>query len=93
MLNDFLASKDFKLNSSDGEVKGTPHVFLEQSSTLAKKVEVKFTDGQKEIPSRYLEFAERYQLDSGELYQGFVAESAEKIFHRRLPSDPLNSRA
>ena len=79
-LNDFLKSKGFKLNSSGGEVKGTPHVFLEQSSTLANRVEVEFTDGRKEIPSCYFEFAKRYPLDSGELYQGFVAKSADKIF-------------
>jgi len=79
-LNDFLKSKGFKLNSSGGEVKGTPHVFLEQSSTLANRVEVEFTDGRKEIPSCYFEFAKRYPLDSGELYQGFIAKSADKIF-------------
>ena len=79
-LNDFLKSKGFKLNSSGGEVKGTPQVFLEQSSTLANRVEVEFTDGKKEIPSCYFEFAKRYPLDSGELYQGFVAQSADKIF-------------
>ena len=79
-LNDFLKSKGFKLNSSGGEVKGAPHVFLEQSSTVANKVEVEFTDGKKEIPSCYFEFAKRYPLDSGELYQGFIAKSADKIF-------------
>ena len=79
-LNHFLKSKGFKLNSSGGEVKGTPHVFLEQSSTLANKVEVDFIDGRKEIPSCYFEFAKRYPLDSGDLYQGFIAKSADKIF-------------
>jgi hypothetical protein len=79
-LNDFLKSKGFELNSSGGEVKGTPHVFLEQSSTLANRIEVEFTDGKKEIPSCYFEFAKRYPLASGELYQGFVAKSADKIF-------------
>ena len=79
-LNDFLKSKGFKLNSSGGEVKGTPHERLEQSSTLANRVEVEFTDGKKEIPSCYFEFAKRYPLDSGELYQGFIAKSADKIF-------------
>jgi len=41
---------------------------------------VQFTDGKKEIPSCYFEFAKRYLLDSGELYQGFIAKSADKIF-------------
>ena len=79
-LNDFLKSKGFELNSSGGEVKGAPHVFLEQSSTLANRVEVEFTDGKKEIPSCYFEFAKRYPLASGELYQGFITKSADKIF-------------
>ena len=79
-LNDFLKAKGFKLNTSGGEIKGTPQVFLEQSSTLANSVKVEFTDSKREIPSCYFEFAKRYPLASGELYQGFVAKSADKIF-------------
>ena len=79
-LNDFLKSKGFKLNSSGGEIKGGPDVLLEQSSTLANRVEVEFTDGKKEVPSCYFEFAKRYPIVSGELYQGFIAKSADKIF-------------
>jgi len=79
-LNHFLKSKGFKLNGSGGEIKGSPHVFLEQSSTLANSVKVEFTDGKKPIPSCYFEFAKRYPLNSGVLYQGFVTQSADKIF-------------
>ena len=79
-LNDFLKSKGFKLNSSGGEIKGGPDMLLEQSSTLANRVEVEFTDGKKEVPSCYFEFAKRYPIVSGELYQGFIAKSADKIF-------------
>ena len=79
-LNDFLKAKGFKLNTSGGEIKGTPQVFLEQSSTLANSVKVEFTDSKREIPSCYFEFAKRYPLASGELYHGFVAKSADKIF-------------
>ena len=79
-LNDFLKSKGFKLNSSGGEIKGGPDVLLEQSSTLANRVELEFTDGKKEVPSCYFEFAKRYPIVSGELYQGFIAKSADKIF-------------
>ncbi len=79
-LNNFLKAKGFRLNASGGEIKGTPHVFLEQSSTLANRVQVEFTDGKKEVPSCYFEFAKRYPRASGELYQGFVAKSADKIF-------------
>ena len=40
---------------------------------------VDFTEGMEEIPSCYYEFALRYPKD-GELFQGFVAASADKIF-------------
>lgn len=79
-LNTFLKAHDFKLNASGGEVKGDPSVYLEQSSTLADTIEVQFLDKKEIIPSCYFEFAKRYPLESGELYQGFVAKSADKIF-------------
>jgi len=80
VLNDFLKSNGFKLNASGGEIKGSPEVLLEQSSTLANNIEVKFDDGAMTIPACYYEFAKRYPTTSGELYQGFVAASADKIF-------------
>jgi hypothetical protein len=79
-LNAVLKSNGFQLNASGGEIKGGPSVYLEQSSTLAGKMKVKFTEGTFEIPSCYYEFAKRYPLPSGELYQGFVEKSADKIF-------------
>ncbi len=79
-LNQFLKDNDFKLNDSGGEIKGSKDVFLEQSSTLADNIEVDFTDKKMSIPSCYFEFAKRYPLPSGDLYQGFVATSADKIF-------------
>ncbi len=79
-LNTFLKEKGIQLNTSGGEVKGNPEVYLEQSSTLADSTTVLFTDGEFTIPSCYFEFAKRYPLSSGELYQGFVAGSADKIF-------------
>ena len=81
VLNDFLKSSGFKLNASGGEVKGTKEVFLEQSSTLANNIEVEFSDKKMTIPACYYEFAKRYPMGkNGELYQGFVAASADKIF-------------
>ena len=53
-------------------VKGTPADRLEQSSTLADAIEVEFSDRTAKIPSCYYEFARRYPLPSGELFQGFV---------------------
>jgi hypothetical protein len=70
----------FSLNSSGGEVKGTPEDLLQQSSTLADKVKVKFIEGTYEIPCCYYEFAQRYYDSTGKLYNGFVAKSADKIF-------------
>lgn len=80
VLNEFLKSQGFKLNSSGGEVKGSQEVLLEQSSTLANNVDVKFEDGTLNIPACYYEFAKRYPTKEGKLYQGFVAASADKIF-------------
>jgi hypothetical protein len=79
-LNELIKSEGYALNSSGGEVKGSKEVLLEQSSTLAKNVKVQFSDSELEVPSTYYEFAKRYPLENGELYQGFVAKSADKIF-------------
>ena len=80
ILNDYLKSNGFKLNSSGGEIKGSKEVCLEQSSTLANNIEVSFSDGKLTIPACYYEFAKRYPMQNGKLYQGFVAASADKIF-------------
>lgn len=79
-LNQFLKDNGFKLNASGGEIKGSKDVLLEQSSTLADSIEVQFSDKKMTIPSCYFEFAKRYAGADGKLYQGFVAQSADKIF-------------
>ena len=79
-VNSFLKEKGFRLNSSGGEIKGTPEQLLEQSSTLADQVEVSFSDGSHVIPGCYYEFARRYPDASGNLFSGFIAGSADKIF-------------
>jgi len=79
-LNKFITANGFVLNKSGGEIKGTPEDYLEQSSTMASEIPVKFTDGTYNIPGCYYEFAKRYPLSTGQLYQGFVAKSADKIF-------------
>tara|TARA_R110001592_G_scaffold307299_3_gene581028 strand:+ start:52371 stop:53177 length:807 start_codon:yes stop_codon:yes gene_type:complete len=79
-LNDFLEEQNFVLNSAGGKIKGTPPQLLEQSSILADKIDVNFTDGQHQIPGCYYEFARRYAGADGEIYQGFIAASADKIF-------------
>jgi hypothetical protein len=47
---------------------------------MADTADVTFSDGVLSIPSCFYEFAQRYKLNSGEYYQGFVAASADKIF-------------
>jgi len=79
-VNDFLISKGIILNTSGGIIKGTPAELLEQSSTMAEKVKVQFIDGILEVPACYYEFAKRYPMPNGKLYQGFIAKSADKIF-------------
>ena len=79
-FNDFIKDHGYELNSSGGEVKGTAEQFLEQSSTMANKVKVSFSDGYYEIPFCYYEFAKRYTMPNGELFNGFIAKSADKIF-------------
>ena len=76
----FLVEHGFHLNTSGGVVKGTPSERLEQASTCADAIDVDFADRSARIPSCYYEFARRYPLPSGELFQGFVPASADKIF-------------
>ena len=79
-LNTFIKDNGFNLNTSGGEVKGSEAVFLKQSSTLASEVRVAFEDSENLVPCCYYEFAERFKMSNGELYSGFVAKSADKIF-------------
>lgn len=79
-VNNHLREAGFTINEFGGEVKGSPEVLLEQSSTMADKVAVQFSEGTEIIPGGFYEFAKRYPMANGELYPGFVAASADKIF-------------
>lgn len=79
-LNQFLLDNGFLLNSSGGLIKGTKEQMLKQSSTLADVIEVKFVEGIKKIPCCYYEFAERFTDVNNNLFTGFIAKSADKIF-------------
>jgi len=79
-VNDHLREAGFSINESGGEVKGSAKVLLEQSSTMADRVEVNFAGEQQVVPGGFYEFALRYPMADGNLYQGFVAASADKIF-------------
>lgn len=79
-LNQFIIDNGFAMNESGGLIKGTPAQKLEQSSTMAPLVNLAFDDASHLVPSCFYEFAKRYPMDSGRLYQGFIAASADKIF-------------
>ena len=79
-VNELIKSNGFLLNNSGGEIKGNREDLLKQSSTLADKVDHKFIQGLFQIPSCYYEFAERFKDESGNLFNGFIAGSADKIF-------------
>lgn len=79
-VNELLKANGFILNSSGGEIKGTPSDLLQQSSTMADIVKIKFKEGNFEVPCCYYEFAQRYPDKNGQLYSGFIAKSADKIF-------------
>jgi hypothetical protein len=79
-VNAFLKSKGFLMNDSGGEIKGTPQHLLEQSSIKSEVVAVDFEEGSFEVPGCYYEFARRYPDSDGQLYSGFIAKSADKIF-------------
>jgi len=79
-LNTFLKSQGFRLNDAGGEIKGGPEIFLEQSSTMANEAEAPFRDGVRKVPGCYYEFARRYRMPDGKLFQGFNDKSADRIF-------------
>ena len=55
-----IKDNGYILNSSGGEIKGSQNDLLEQSSTMADKMEVTFESGSESVPSCYYEFAKRY---------------------------------
>lgn len=79
-VNQFLKDNQFKLNASGGEIKGTKEELLLQSSIMANHINVDFSDGVYKIPGCYFEFAQRFPDKTGNLYTGFIAKSADKIF-------------
>ena len=78
---ELLNNNGYELNHAGGVIKGTPQDFLIQAATMADKQAVVFKDVGKQIISTcYYEFAQRFKLPTGKLYQGFVPKSADKIF-------------
>jgi hypothetical protein len=79
-LNEFLVAQGFVLNTAGAAIKGTPADHLEQSSTRADSIAVDLAGETLQLPSVYYEFAKRYALPNGDVFQGFVPASADKIF-------------
>jgi hypothetical protein len=79
-VNSLLKANGFLINDAGGEIKGTPQELLEQSSIKAGIVRIDFSEGFFEIPGCYYEFARRYPDENGNIYSGFIAKSADKIF-------------
>lgn len=79
-LIELLQAQGFELNDSGGLIKGSPEVFLEQAATRADEVPVELADGSHRLPSCYYEFARRYHMPDGALFQGFVTGSADRLF-------------
>jgi hypothetical protein len=79
-VNEFIKTHGFLMNDAEGEIQGTPEELLEQSSTRAAIKTVPFTEGNFDVTSCYYEFARRYPDSNGQIYSGFIAKSADKIF-------------
>jgi len=68
----------YKLNTSGGRIKGTPAGLLEQSSIMA---EHRLYPGLSSLHSvGYIEFCKRYVRPGGKIFDGFLENSADKIF-------------
>ena len=91
-FNQFLERNGFILNDSGGKIKASPDGYLRQSSTVARKVEAQFANGESQlIAGSYVEFAERgvlkefqhlpaVQIRREHRREGFEAGNADKIF-------------
>ena len=76
-----LLQQGYQLNQVGGIIKGTDHDLLIQAATLADSCSVEFKDaGEQQVNGCYYEFAQRFNQADGMLYQGFVPETADKIF-------------
>lgn len=80
-VNALLKKNGFAMNSVGGEIKGSPELLLEQSSTMADRIEFTFKDGETaSLPSCFYEFTKRYEVQPGVLFDRFIEGNADKIF-------------
>lgn len=81
-VNQLLLEHGYTLNQAGGLIKGSPELYLQQSSTMADRIEVTFADQKKSmIPSCFYEFALRHQQPDGHLFDSFIEGNADKIFN------------
>lgn len=93
-VNQLVESLGLAINKAGGAIKGSPQVLLEQSSTEADRQTLVFAGGDEhEIPTCYYEFAKRYPDQNGQLFQGFVAQSASNIFTSTNRKATTNQKA
>lgn len=98
LFNAFLIGIGIKLNNSGGIIKQSADGLLRQSSSVAKKMNATFKNGEKmEIPGSYVEFAERLplpefkhvtksELSRNQRRDGFESANADKIFESTYAS-------
>lgn len=80
-VNNFVKENGYMMNIvNELETYGSADELLEQSSTKAEIVKIDFLEGTFEVPACFYEFTQRYPQANGELYGGFIAASADKIF-------------
>lgn len=80
-VNQLLLNEGYILNQTGGLVKGSPSVYLEQSSTMADQIAFTFSDGVvKNIPTCFYEFARRHDMPDGNVFDSFIEGNADKIF-------------
>ena len=80
-LCDLLESHGLVMNASGGRIKGCQQQGSAQASTMAKEIAWPFAANTAwPIPSWYVEFAYRWPDRKGNLFDGFIAGSATKIF-------------
>ena len=60
-VNGFVDGLGFAISGDGGEIKGSPEVYLEQSSTIADEIEVELDDRKLRLPSCYCEFVKRHR--------------------------------
>ena len=76
-----LRQAGIELNGGEVPIQGSPSAGLEQCSTVAQLVHQALGDGtHRQLRGCYVEFARRYADADGELFDGFIAGQADKIF-------------